>query len=316
MSDLVPKSPPVQELEYRLALWSNKLRQQPELRTRIPSAQLSELLTECRSQVVQPQKPQLRSLHHFACSGGTLISKCLSAMPGAWLLSEIDPLSEIPSLQNFTPTDLISLLRSSAFGAEPEVLIEVFLGGLAALVGEASHMARDLILRDHAHSHFCHPADLLERPSIRDILQRQYDLHSLVTVRHPLDSFLSIAVHRSWATFEPQTVAEYCRRYTVFLERYADCPTLRYEDLTHNPEAWMQQACTHLDLGYNPDFQMIFPAIKLSGDSGRSGGVIAARPRLAIPDDIRTQLTDNSSYEALCARLGYDPDPTSEVAPT
>jgi hypothetical protein len=40
-------------------------------------------------------KPVIRVIHHLACSGGTLISKCISAMPNVYLLSEAHPFSDL-----------------------------------------------------------------------------------------------------------------------------------------------------------------------------------------------------------------------------
>jgi len=65
------------------------------------------------------QPEPLRTAAHFACSGGTLISKCIAALPNVQLLSEVDPLSSYvaPGANGFTPTDLVALLRQSSRGA-------------------------------------------------------------------------------------------------------------------------------------------------------------------------------------------------------
>ncbi len=39
----------------------------------------------------EPAKPAIRVLHQLARTGGTIISKCLGAMAGVVLLSEINP---------------------------------------------------------------------------------------------------------------------------------------------------------------------------------------------------------------------------------
>ena len=42
------------------------------------------------------QKPVIRTIHHLACTGGTLISKCISSMPETALISEINPMNRFP----------------------------------------------------------------------------------------------------------------------------------------------------------------------------------------------------------------------------
>lgn len=301
--------PGAQELEYRLALWSTELRRNPRLGQHIAASDLPQLLQDCQD-ALQPQaKPLLRTVHHFACTGGTLISKCLGVMPGTWLLSEIDPLSTMPSLRAFVPTDLISLVRYSSYVPDEETLKRIFWGGFPALFESAQALGRDLVLRDHTHSQFCYREDGSERETFRQILSERYDVRSLVTVRHPLDSYTSLVLENKWATFQPQTMEEYCRRYHLFLDRYAGCEILRYEDFVAAPETEMQRICDLLDLAYSPDFQMTFSAIKLSGDSGRGSGNIGPRPRRELAQSLREELSQSSSYASLCKKLNYDPQP-------
>ena len=39
------------------------------------------------------QKITLRSIHHLACTEGTLISKCIASMPDVALISEVNPMN-------------------------------------------------------------------------------------------------------------------------------------------------------------------------------------------------------------------------------
>lgn len=250
----------------------------------------------------------MRSIHHFACTGGTLISRCIAAMPNTRVLSEVDPLSGMAHKHAFVPTDLIGLAK---FGSRPpseQVLIDIFRAGLDVLARDARHRGISLILRDHSHSHFCVGDEIPERPTLREILAESYETRALVTVRHPLDSFLS-AQTIGWLNFKPGTIEEYARRYIAFLDRYADATILRYEDFVTDPDAEMQRICTLLDITFNSDFQHIFPAVSLSGDSGRKGTSIAVRPRRSVPRTVTDNLAHSPTYATLCARLGYDPDP-------
>jgi hypothetical protein len=99
---------------------------------------------------------------------------------------------------------------------------------------------------------------------------------------------------------------EYCRRYLVFLQEYADVPRLRYEDFVASPAEIMQRACELLELSYSPDFVDLFSVFRLTGDSGRSGAVIAARPARAIVGSLLEEARASVNYQHLVSELGYD----------
>src|SRR5690606_8601936 len=122
-----------------------------------------------------------------ACTGGTLICKCIAAMPNVQLLSEIDPLSRhsLGGAPRFAPTDLLLLLRQSTQGADDAQILEIFRSGLQIVHRHAGSSGHRLVLRDHAHSQFC-MGPLTERPTLREIVLDVLPVRSIVTVRHPL----------------------------------------------------------------------------------------------------------------------------------
>ncbi|WP_204115912.1 hypothetical protein [Shimia biformata] len=258
----------------------------------------------------------LRCLHHLACTGGTLIAQCLSAQPDTWLLSEVDPLSPIAHTHPFVPTDMIGLARFSSQPGGDDLDLALFRAGLDVLYDTARDRGLSLILRDHAHGHFSHGPEIPDRPTLDEILLETYQPTSLVSVRHPLDSYLSL-MNNKWVHFTPGTLAEYCRRYHVFLDRHQGMARLRYEDFVTEPDRHMAWICDLFDLAYSPDYARLFPDIILSGGSGRVSRTIGPlRPRRPIPADLTPELRDNAPYEALCDRLGYDPDPEAPFQPT
>jgi len=297
------------EIGDALDLLSDVPRPTPDMRSLSPAGALPSLLEQCRDLIGQAgdsAPPMLRSVHHLACTGGTLISRCIAAMPNTQVLSEVDPLSPMAHKQPFHPTDLIGLVKSGSRPSEQSVLIRIFLAGLDALYRETHPIGVRLVLRDHAHGQFCVDDRVADRPTLGDILLREYTLCSLVTVRHPLDSYLSL-LKRGWVHFSPGDIESYAQRYLAFLDRYEGVEILRYEDFVRDPEGRMQHICKVLSLSYNPAFEQIIPALHLSGDSGRSGTVISPRPRRPVPEDLTADLGASLSYAALCRRLGYDP---------
>lgn len=269
------------------------------------------LLDQCEAMCRSFAGPEpIRTLHHFACSGGTLIAKCIAALPGVVLLSEIDPLSEILLPANlrdpkFAPTDLFGALLLSRRPINPAVITAGFREATQTIVAGLAPRGQSLVIRDHAHSHFCTQIDPKNRQSLHEILaEGRHPLLSLVTVRHPLDSFLSLHAN-GWLHFSPPTLATYCQRYVEFLDRHADLEIVKYEDFVAAPERVLAQICHFLALPFHASALELFSIIRLSGDSGRKGRQIAERPRREVPADIAAQ-RGGQDYEQLCARLGYD----------
>jgi len=269
---------------------------------------LQQCLALCEQGQLRAQPEAIRTVHHFACTGGTLISKCLAAMPNVQLLSELDPLSTIAvnaDHPRFAPTDMVMQMHQSSRGTRQEVLVELFRSELKVIHAEASRLGQRLVLRDHAHSHFCTGPRIADRPAFRALLPTSLPVRSIVTVRHPLSSYASY-VERKWNQFSPATMDEYCRRYLAFLQEYVGVPRLRYEDFVANPAESLQRACVELDLPFSPDFLDLFSVFKLTGDSGRSGSVIEARPVRAAAKAMLEEAQASVNYQRLVSELGYD----------
>lgn len=303
MSPDQPRRPLLDTLEDTLDLLGAYHPETPtQTATPLPS-----LLQQCEELCASGTAPPVRLLHHFACSGGTVMSKCVAALPSIVLLSEIDPLSKmrLKHPDRFAPTDLLLHLRRSPRPVSEAVLGRVFQAGLTALHEELTMEGQTLVLRDHAHSQFCTDEIPSARPTLHALCAEVLPVRAVVTLRHPLDAFLSLD-SRKWRHFDPFTLEEYARRVTAFLERHDGVPVVFYEDFAADPAATLQQICGHLDLPYSALAMDLLPLFELSGDSGRSGGPIATRTRRQIPDEIEAQRHESPAYTALCARFGYE----------
>ncbi|TBX15105.1 hypothetical protein [Nioella sediminis] len=258
---------------------------------------------------IQPQEP-VRGFYHLACTGGTLMSKCLAALPNTILLSEIDPLSSLGRARpgkkpKFMPTDLLNALNHSTRAVDDNVKLGVFRAAIDSILSDLSKKGIKLVLRVHAHSQFCTSIEASSRPSVHDMLKSSFPLRPLVSVRHPLDSFLALRANE-WEHFQPFCLEEYSKRTIEFLDYHRECEIIRYEDFVADPEKALAKMCSVLDLPFEPLVLDMFDAIRISGDSGRSGSLIKERPRRPVPQVIEDERTVGP-YQALCARLGYEP---------
>lgn len=248
----------------------------------------------------------VRTIHHFACSGGTVICKCLAAMPNVVVLSEVNPNSRT-SGGNFQPANPLILLERSHRRFTQEEIKEQFLNDVSKVSNLCYNDDVDLIIRDHSHTDFCIGSGPSNICPVVDFLSEDYSLLSLITVRHPLDSYLSLKASKWNTQFSPSTFSEYTRRYHYFLDRYSKCPWHRYEDFCENPLLFMKNICKFFEISYHPSFIRYFGNFNLSGDSGRSGQQkIRLRNRRSIPEDVQNEINESEVYIELLERLGYN----------
>lgn len=273
------------------------------------SQPLPSLLERCEQYLAtgrQPQREPIRLIHHFACTGGTLITKCLACSPNVQVLSELDPLSsKLSATRAFNPTDLIQLLQHGNRPTSTEEKLSLFMASFSTLYESTLQKGLRLLVRDHTHSHFCVGTMLPDRPTLGEIFAKSFDTLSVITVRHPLDSWLSL-VNNRWIDFSPDTLDEYAKRYLAFLAAYPDLRTFKYEDFVANPDHILTEVCTELSLTYEPGYNHLFMAHRFSGDSGRSGEVIAQRERRRVSKDLLAEAESSAAFLSLCQQLGYE----------
>lgn len=257
-----------------------------------------------RQQTRPPGKPLLRTIHHLACTGGTVISKCLTAMPDVALISEVNPFNRHGS--EFEPTNPLLLLERDYRPLNNDEIIK----GFSQQILHAHQICKrddvDLVIRDHSHSDFCMGTEPSEKCPIVDYLAEEYELLSVLTVRHPLDSYQGLLAQGWHKQFTPGNLNEYCRRYLAFLDRYSHLPTLRYEDFCSSPKPFMKNLCNILQISYTECFLGRYGQFRLTGDSGRSGiKSIAQRPRRQVTEQLRAEIDSTDLYAELLQRLGY-----------
>lgn len=230
-------------------------------------------------------------------------------LPGVVMLGEMDPLSPLRVAATgkppFAPSDIVLALQHAHRPIPQRVLIDAFVDGILSAKRGVEAEGLRLVIRDHAHSHFCTEVDHTTRPSLHAMLAQRGDVRSIVTVRHPLESFVSLT-RNNWKHFRPYTLGEYSRRYRAFLDAHAGLPTFSYEDFSNAPETVIREMAQALDLPFSALSLDLLTIPRLSGDSGRSGDVISPRPPKAPPPWIADDC-DDPDYVELCERLGYEP---------
>lgn len=258
-------------------------------------ARCEQLVTEKKSN----KKPVLRIIHHFACSGGTLISKCIAAQPNVFLLSELHPTTRLGLPEDkaiYTPHDIVS---QAIFGNIPNVddLAEkLFIQNIIETEKHVSNRGGYLVLRAHTHADYCTNEELPDLDSLNRLLSTHFTILNLVTVRNPIDSFLSLK-QNGWLHFKPDNFDEYCKRLLSFLKPFDKGSIIKYEDFVERPECVVKVCAEMLALPfieYAFDYIEVF---KISGDSGRTGTEISARNRREISQAFREEIDTSTHYE-------------------
>ncbi len=256
------------------------------------------------------QRPIVRTLHHFACTGGTLFTKCIAALPDVVVLNEVDPFStlglDLSAKPAFEPRDIISLMRQSGNNFDEKAIGDIFCNDIATIVDNMTKQDKFLVLREHMHSGYLTGDTVRKTTTLRNLLSSSFDVRSVVTVRDPIDSYLSLLT-QGWLHFSPATFDEYCSRYLKFIEDYKGVTIIRYEDFVKEPQMIMQDICRLINVGYESDFTSKFSQYKFSGDSGRTGDVIEPRERRPYSEEFVDEVNNSGSYLELCSLLGYLP---------
>ena len=254
-------------------------------------------------------KPVVRVIHHLACSGGSLIAKCISALPNVYLLSEVHPhsyrhLSESKSI--FFPSDIATLAHLARFPRAENLAVEIFRNSISQTYAHVESYGGTLILRDHSHSDYCVGEETSEKSTVVNVLNDKFDIKSLVTIRNPIDSFASLKSNY-WLHFSPATFDEYCLRVLKFLKPYKHNQIIKYESFVNSPINCMMQMCTILDLPFDDSFEDIFDYFIVTGDSGRKNSRIEPRKRRELDSSLIEEIENSKNFKLLCAQYNFNP---------
>lgn len=267
------------------------------------------LLDRCMqiSEEYAPPPRVVRSIHHFACTGGSLISKCLHAMPCVHLISEVHPLSRlhIPTgKQQFTPTDMVTAAYNAGLPNLNDLSLKIFESDVELMLEHSEKRGFYPVFRMHSHTDFCVGPEALNAQPLSYGRLSSFEHKKVVTVRDPVDSYASL-VHNGWLHHEPTTFDEYCKRYLAFIEWFDDDEIFYYEDFVANPAKELKKICLRLQLPYAEFFQEYFDSRSISGDSGRKSRKICALPSRELSADLRHEVETSLNYDALIRRLPY-----------
>ena len=241
---------------------------------------------------------RLVTLHHLACSGGTIISKAIAAMNSTLVLSEIHPDRVIQP--EFHALSQIRKGYGHLLAPEHEKAIRGHFRNEIGIAHEiATSIARTLIVRDHAHVDFAW--NNRDHSLLIAQLQNHFEITPIITLRDPREVWLSLK-REGW--FDG-TVDDLCAAHCRLLAAIPDAPVFSYEDFTSDPDATLLAISECGDFEYNADYmQRIDQVTHLTGDSGRKGTMIEPRPAKSLPQDDAAAFNDAPEWARFNQLIG------------
>ena len=258
------------------------------------------------------KKPTIRILRNLARSGGTLIGKCVGCMDNITLISEIHPAdlkSTKPMMQAQKWFGLVTTKDMLRWKIRPPNTFQ-----FVSLCDTRSIAKGDtLVLRDWSH------LDYIGIPfttpkfgfALREELEAVYDIRSAVTVRHPIDQFLSLrelSIVQSQLTLDGYLLG--CKKFAQFASEHG---FYRYEDFTKDPDTVLKGICNDLDISFDPDYANKWQAFThITGDTqpglgrGSVKKTIEHFGRKPIDDNLLKAFRENADYQYACELLGYE----------
>lgn len=273
-------------------------------------AEADSLLARCEAMVSSKnkQKPTIRIIHHLACSGGTLFSKCIAAMPNVFLLSELHPTTTLHmggGKPKFLPSDIPTQARYAGVPFVDELANKIFLNNINEVYEHVERVGGTLVIRDHSHSDFCVGESPNNSSTIVELLSSKYNVKRLATIRNPIDAYMSL-VSNNWEHYTPKGFNEYCRRFLLFISEFKNSDILKYEALTSDPINTLKKAAKQLDFTFDESFMDTFETSRVTGDSGRSGTDIAPRKRRELSDKMRKEIKQSRHFKEVAKKFKYN----------
>ncbi|MGR3378665.1 hypothetical protein [Salipiger abyssi] len=141
-------------------------------------------------------------LHHFACSGGKMVAKCVAVCGD---MSDVNPLAPYNDIK-FAPLGLLSQFQAQYRMA--------FVGDQMCLLPKVPDQAqRPICHRDHVLSSIFRPGGVRESEFLEVL---GYDTLSIATVQYPVDAFAAMLQNKCAGGIQI-SVEIYCTKLMAFL---------------------------------------------------------------------------------------------------
>jgi hypothetical protein len=246
--------------------------------------------------------------------GSTLLTRLLGAIPGTFVLSEVNPRSAHLYSYRLNPLTQVRDWRPDASaeltGFDPAELGDRRRFGvfIQVLHGLLSQRAETLVVRDYSYvdyigTPYFDPAP--KNSSLRAALDHHFELSEVLLVRHPVDQLASLLRHSAVTNvIDP---SHFLEAYESFLADHPVSMILKYEDIVCNPLVALRRLCSHWNLHFTEDALPDFSGVPATGFSGRdSEKTIYFPSRTTRHFDLASRFRREDRYWFLLELFGYE----------
>jgi len=204
----------------------------------------------------------------FARSGGTLINRCLGCISGNLVLSEVNPMGSIATVES-QARDWLGLVDADNFD---HFAMRPYGEKISLLAGVATASGKHLIIRDWPtlnflggiHWDYFFPSGILEQ----DFYLERYGLrrHSAVVSRRSATVYESL--RRSFAHLRDLSVDDFGSAYLTYAHAVASFPVIHFEEFCEAPVREFGRLCDALHCSFSDDFVTAFSSfVNCTGDN-------------------------------------------------
>jgi hypothetical protein len=213
------------------------------------------LLDRCESicHKYEQSKPTIRIIHHLACSGGTLLSECIAAMPNVYLLSEIHPYTDCNN--NFSSLNIVKSTINAKIPLVKKLSEKSFVLNIKNIYQHVQKIGGELVIRDNAYFDYLYK-DTVTNKSIVRLLEKEFNIISVVLYRDAIDTYDSLANEEFYGGVK-LNFDEFCERTTNFLTDYSTADLYKYETLKYKENITIKKISQSLKIKFNELYDLI-----------------------------------------------------------
>lgn len=271
----------------------------------------------------------LFTLHNVAASGGSICSQAISAYTDSLLISEINPIGPLikrsqpfKQFEGFQPGRVLDkALLASKSDLSLELRSKYFEYQLIISIKHAISLNKNLALREHTHTTYPFKGES-NKMGLLDLINSQMNIKELfkevkifqpiLTVRHPLDNYIS-ARKKNWhKLYCNGSFDNYCSSLTNMQKYFLNqmnAVILRYEDLCASKDGFFSNLSSKLGLyGYSVPSTEVIEMVAVTGKSGRKSSDICLRERQfeLLDDNLQREAESSQAFRDLCALNNYN----------
>lgn len=204
-------------------------------------------------------KPTIRILHQLACSGGTLISNYISAMPNVSLVREVNP-SVIQVSDKDKPkfqlSDVTLLAKHSGIPKRKALENTLLKQAIDQIYQHVTNQGATLVLVEDVNVAFEYGNFTHTQSELVKLLGQDYNISSVLAIQSPVDVYENICLEGRTTEYI-SSLAEYCIRFSNYLEHFPFGRVFSDEVLSGDAQKTIEGIAQALELPFDKIFQDI-----------------------------------------------------------